>query len=215
MYFCTILDDKEDSKSQSVLEALETIDDDCDRQGIILVKLDNPQEAAQYGIDEIPSLVYFDEKIPHLFEGSLENENEVLGWLIHQMKHEEIEHVTDEMIDLLILEHKYVAVLFCKISKNLTRSKFTNFFSMISDDKLDRMSSRILGELENIDDDAEAKDIVMVKIDIDHTNLNILEKFNIPANLPKLALFEDDQPVQIYENDLEHEEEALKWLVIR
>ena len=70
MYFCTILDDKEDSKSQSVLEALETIDDDCDRQGIILVKLDNPQEAAQYGIDEIPSLVYFDEKIPHLFTKS-------------------------------------------------------------------------------------------------------------------------------------------------
>ena len=113
-FLTLILDDKDDPKSEAVLEALETIDDDCDRQGIILVKLDNPQEAAQYGIDEIPSLVYFDEGIPHLFEGNLGNENEVLGWLIHQMKHEEIEQVTDEMIDLLILEHKYVAVLFCK-----------------------------------------------------------------------------------------------------
>ena len=83
----------------------------------------------------------------------------------------------------------------------------------ISDDKLDRMSAKILGELENIDDDAEAKDIVMVKIDIEDDNKHILDKFNIPANLPKLALFEDDQPVQIYENDLEQEEEALKWLV--
>ena len=139
---------------------METIDDDCDRQGIILVKLDNPQEAAQYGIEEIPSLVYFEESIPHLFEGNLENENEVLGWLIHQMKYEEIEHVTDEMIDLLILEHKFVAVLFY--------------------DRLDRMSSKILGELENIDDDAEDKDIVMVKIDIDHNDLGILERFNVP-----------------------------------
>ena len=66
------------------------------------------------GIEEIPSLVYFEETIPHLFEGNLENPNEVLGWLLHQMKTEEIEHVTDEMLDLLKIEHKYVAVLFCK-----------------------------------------------------------------------------------------------------
>ena len=109
------------------------------------------------------------------------------------MKHEEIEQVTDEMIDLLILEHKYVAVLFY--------------------DKLDRMSSKILGELENIDDEAEDKDIVMVKIDIDHNDLGILEKFKVPNALPKLALFEDDQPVQIFEGDLGIEEDALKWLV--
>ena len=48
---------------------METIDDDCDRHGIILVKLDNSEEAGQYGIEEIPSLVYFEETIPHLFEG--------------------------------------------------------------------------------------------------------------------------------------------------
>lgn len=110
-------DDKNDAKSQKVLEELENIDDDCDRNGIILVKLDNAQEAAQYGIEEIPSLVYFEERIPHLYEGNLENENEVLGWLLHQMKHEEIEHVTDEMLDLLMAEHKYVSALFCKYFK--------------------------------------------------------------------------------------------------
>ena len=108
------LDTKNDAHSKKILEELETIDDDCDRHGIILVKLDNPEEAAQYGIEDIPSLVYFEETIPHLYEGNLENPNEVLGWLLHQMKTEEIEHVTDEMLDLLKIEHKYVAVLFCK-----------------------------------------------------------------------------------------------------
>lgn len=96
------------------MQELENIDDDCDRNGIILVKLDNPAEASEYGIEEIPALVYFEETIPHLYEGNLENENEVLGWLLHQMKHEEIEHVTDEMLDLLMAEHKYVSALFCK-----------------------------------------------------------------------------------------------------
>lgn len=97
-----------------ILEDLETIDDDCDRHGIILVKLDNREEAEQYGIEEIPALIYFEDKIPHLFEGNLANENEVLGWLIHQMKHEEIEHVTDEMLDMLINDHQFVAALFCR-----------------------------------------------------------------------------------------------------
>ena len=46
------------------MEALENIDDDCDRNGIILVKLDNPLEAKEYGIDAIPTLVYFEVRNP-------------------------------------------------------------------------------------------------------------------------------------------------------
>ena len=47
--------------------------------------MDNSGEAAAYGIDRIPALVYFENTIPHLFEGNLRNDNEVLGWLIHQV----------------------------------------------------------------------------------------------------------------------------------
>ena len=73
------------------------------------------------------------------------------------------------------------------------------FIFFFSDDKLDRMSSRVLTELENIDDEAENKDIVMVKVDIDLDDKHILEKLGIPNNLPKLALFEEDQPAQLFE----------------
>merc|ERR1719210_1331270 len=185
--------DKEDAKSKKVVEALENIDDDCDRNGIILVKLDNPLEAKEYGIDAIPSLVYFEDTIPHLYEGSLENDNEVLGWLLHQMKHEEIENVNDEMLDMLIAEHKYVSAFFY--------------------DDFDRISSKILTELENIDDDAENKDIFIVKLDIDNDNKDILKRYGIPEKLPQLALFEDEQPLQLFPGNLENEDEALAWLV--
>ena len=47
--FFFLLDSKNDDLSKKILEQLETIDDDCDRHGIILVKLDNAEEAAQYG----------------------------------------------------------------------------------------------------------------------------------------------------------------------
>ena len=39
----------------------------------------------------------------------------------------------------------------------------------------------------------------MVKVDIDLDDKHILEKFNIPNSLPKLALFEEDQPAQLFE----------------
>ena len=39
-------------------------------QGIIFVKIDNPDEAKEYGIDVLPSLVYFENTIPSLFVGN-------------------------------------------------------------------------------------------------------------------------------------------------
>ena len=40
------------------------------RVGIMLVKMDDPTTATEYGIEEdTPSLVYFENEIPHLYHG--------------------------------------------------------------------------------------------------------------------------------------------------
>lgn len=93
---------------------LENIDDECDQNNIAFVKINDPAEAKEYGIDNIPSLVLFERRIPHLYEGDLLKEDELLGWLLHQKRHSEIPDVTDEMMDRLIDNTKYLAVLFCK-----------------------------------------------------------------------------------------------------
>ncbi len=49
-----------------------------------------------------------------LLAGDLNNENEILGWLIHQMKSDEIEEVTDEMLQKLIESFDKVAVVVCE-----------------------------------------------------------------------------------------------------
>jgi len=46
--------------------------------------------------------------------GDLENEDEILEWLVAQLEQDEIEDVTDEMLDRLIKDGKTLAVLFCK-----------------------------------------------------------------------------------------------------
>lgn len=98
---------------------LENIDDECDQNNIAFVKIDDDNEAKEYGIDVIPSLVFFERRIPHLYEGDLMKEDELLGWLLHQTRHSEIPDITDEMMDQLIERTQYLAVLFCKFLLNV------------------------------------------------------------------------------------------------
>ncbi len=50
-------DDKDQKLSQKVLVELENIDDDCDQNDIAFVKIDDDNEAAEWGIDDIPTIV--------------------------------------------------------------------------------------------------------------------------------------------------------------
>jgi hypothetical protein len=63
----------------------------------------------------MPKLLYFEKGIPTVYEGKLENEEELLKWLERQTNSDEIEDVTDEMLDLIIEKMPLVAVLFCKL----------------------------------------------------------------------------------------------------
>lgn len=50
---------------------MENIDDDLEREGIIIIRLDNADEAKEYGLDHLPAMVYFENKIPAIYEGDL------------------------------------------------------------------------------------------------------------------------------------------------
>lgn len=52
---------------------MENIDDDLEREGIIIIRLDNADEAKEYGLDHLPAMVYFENKIPAIYEGDLMN----------------------------------------------------------------------------------------------------------------------------------------------
>jgi len=57
---------------------LEHIDDDCGRNGIEFVKTDDKKAAKQHGIDELPTLVYYENRVPNVYDGDLRAEDEVL-----------------------------------------------------------------------------------------------------------------------------------------
>lgn len=96
-----------------VLGELEKIDDDCDKHGIQFVKIDDDSAIKEWGLESVPTIVYFEKGLPNIYDGDLDDESAVLEWLLHQLERDEIEDVTDEMLDKLVKETKALAVLFC------------------------------------------------------------------------------------------------------
>lgn len=78
------------------------------------MKIDNFDEAKEYGIEKLPKLIYFEKGIPTIYSGNLEDEEKLLKWLEQQTAADQIEDVTDEMLDLIVEKMPHVAVLFCK-----------------------------------------------------------------------------------------------------
>lgn len=171
-----------------MLNELENIDDELEKDGIVIVRIDNDAEAKEFGIDHLPTLIYFEDKIPSIYEGDLMNEEEVLKWLIEQKQTATIEEVTDEILEDLIQEHEYVVV----------------YFSGKCDEG--QKCDDILEELENIDDELDENGIIFVTTE----DLVMAKKYGI-KNFPKLVFFRNKEPL-VFTGDIEDEDEVLAWL---
>ena len=117
LFFLIILDSQEDCETcLDVLQGLENIDDDAERQDVHLVKTTDTEFAEKMGIeaDEIPAIIYFNEQMPNLFDGDISAEEEVLDWLIEQNVESHIDLVTKPMLEEMIEEIQYLVVFFCK-----------------------------------------------------------------------------------------------------
>ena len=75
---------EDDPKSSETLLVLEEIDDDLDEHGIVFVKIDDEKEAFEYGIDNFPTLVMFENGIPNMYDGDLSDGEAVLLWIVSE-----------------------------------------------------------------------------------------------------------------------------------
>lgn len=171
-----------------ILNELENIDDELEKEGIVIVRIDNAAEAKEYGLDHLPALIYFENKIPALYEGDLMNEDEVLEWLLVQKKTATIEEVTDEILVNLINEHEYVVVFFtgpCEPGESCDHT---------------------LSALESIDDELDEAGIIFVTTE----DTGIAKKYNVKT-YPRLVFFRNRDPLH-FTGDLDDEDEVLAWI---
>ena len=97
-----VFHDEENVENAAIMDELERIDDDCARFEISFVKVSDEEMAKDYGIDELPGLLYFENKIPSVYDGDLSDEEPLLEWLIEQKTTDTIEEVTEEILAMLI-----------------------------------------------------------------------------------------------------------------
>ena len=181
--------DSDSTKSTAVLKDLEEIDDDAEKYGIPFVKIDDDEIAKEFGVDdELPVLVYFENRLPTVYEGDLTNEDVVLKWLIKQKTEDTVEEVTEEILEDLIREREYVLVFFapnnCKECDDILHKS-----------------------LETIDDDTDEHGILLVTTD----DLNLAKKEAKVNKFPALILFRNGEAVQ-YKGDLKKPDSILKWV---
>ena len=72
---------------------METIDDDCDNMDVVFVAVKDKTLAAKYNVDEFPTLMFFKNQIPSIYDDDLENPKEVLTWLNDLLTGADIEQV--------------------------------------------------------------------------------------------------------------------------
>ena len=190
-HYLVVLFQKSHCKScQAALETLEKIDDDCDAYGINMVKITDMALAKRYGIKTFPAIVYFRNGNPLIYSGDLKDDQEVLEWLLDDEQRElndEIEDINGRMLDKLIDSSPFLAVLFY-------------------DDDCGSLCSKVLHELEKIDDDTDLYGIDFVKIN----DFQAARRYNV-HQFPTLVYFRKQSP-SYYDGDLLDEENVLSWL---
>jgi len=174
-----------DAFSSKILKALENIDDDCDQHGIIFVKIGDEIKAQSLGISDLPTLVYFEDNIPNIYTGDLRVERDVLDWLVEQLESDEIEEVTDEILDNLIEHHPVLIAVFY--------------------DADDKTSLKCLSALESIDDDLDEHNIPAVKM----SDTMEARQYGVKT-FPSIIVFVKKIP-ELYQGDVSDEAAVLGW----
>ena len=67
-----ILDRRQAEESQTFIADLETIDDDLSARDVNMVKISDLETAEEYGIEDLPAVVYFENGIPFVYMGMYE-----------------------------------------------------------------------------------------------------------------------------------------------
>ena len=77
----------------------------------------------------MPSLVYFENGVPEIFEGDIRNDNQIIKWMLDELKQEEIKDVTVAMLNRLIDRNHNLAVVF--MDEESTEGKIINKYRIL------------------------------------------------------------------------------------
>ena len=127
---------------------------------------------------------------------------------------DQIERVNHKMFEKLLKRNEHLAVLFCK-SFILGVTSISSLLPdplQTTDTELDcKQCETVLQELENIDDEAEAAEIPIVKLE----DKELAKQVGIFAH-PSVVFFRNfGKESVIYSGDIKNEDAILEWLLVQ
>ena len=177
---------EDDGRAAKIIKRLEGINDNLEKDKILLVKCSDENVEEEYGIGFVPRLIYFEHSVPEPFVGDLNKENEILSWISGELAKDEIKSVSRAVLDRLIDKSSSIGVIF------------------VDEENTDEV--RIVKELEQIHDELIEKDLKLVQID----DADYEEELGL-RELPTLVQFSNDIP-NIYHGE-ESKDAVMEWLV--
>ncbi len=109
--------DSSDRDIDEIIESLETIDEKLDRLNMTLVKTDDAGAGEQFGLTDLPALVYIQSGVPKIFPGGsslLTDPKRVLKWLKAEANATRVHLVSDVVMERLVDKFDYLAAVFYK-----------------------------------------------------------------------------------------------------
>ena len=106
--------EKSDRDADEIVDGLERIDDKLDEQNITMVKISQKGAERQFGLSEIPALVYIQSGIPTQYEEDehLFNVSKIKSWIVEEANTTRIHEVSDVVLERLIEKFDYIAAIF-------------------------------------------------------------------------------------------------------
>ena len=172
--------DDEDADGKDIVDDLEKDMYAIEEEELTLVQIDDPEFAEELGL-HLPSLVHFTNEIPNVYKGNMEDKDGVLKWLVDKKEESVIEVVTRQMLEEILEEEEYVAVLYtgsCEGQADLCEE--------------------LLEHLEELDNEFDDKGIAFVQTTDEEYPLL---KHSL-TKLPALGIYRNKDHFLLYEGDL-------------
>jgi len=179
------------SRTEAGLNEMTALENLAAQLDIRLVCINDLALVAEYSLGELPALVYYRHSIPILYQGDMDEEGDILEWLVQNRNTGEegdgIEEVEVTRLEAMISAVENIAVLFY--------------------DSKSRRTEQVLESLEKIDDDCDTRGVHFVKI----SSSGGKSKFGV-SSTPTLVFFKNKAP-HFYEGNLLDDETVLEWLL--
>jgi len=177
-----------DKISKKIINGLDKVEGNFLGKDIEFLSVDI-DEVPDIEITSVPSLIYFKNGEPNVYEENLMNEEAIREWVDEELKSnlDVIEDLNTEQIHDLMEENEYVMVYLYTADCEAC--------------------DEAIKQLEQIDDDADSVGVKFVKTD----EAEFAAEYGIDT-FPAILYFENKQP-SIYDGDAAEETELLTWLL--